>query len=287
MGAAPALEPALSGPPSSGRRIESARNPRLRAAFALQRARDRREQGLSLLEGSRFVLDCLALGAPVVEVFADEALPAGVHGALVAAASRAGAQLFSVAPGVLQRLSGQPAAEGAAATVRIPAGSVAGLEGLWPLVLCHGIQSPGNLGAVVRVAAALGAGGVVGSGGSDPFGPKALRGAAGATFALPVVRSGESLAGLCATLRGWGYTLLLAEPRGGRSHRELQPPLEPFALVLGSEGSGLPAGGVPERLGAQPVTIELHGPVESLNVAVAAGILLDRLTARRPGAPRR
>lgn len=265
-------------PEFSALRLASTHNARLRAAFALGATRERRDRGLSLLEGSRFVLDCLRLGAPIQDVFLDESLGAERIERLTEAATEVGAGLYLVAPGVLQRLSGQDSAEGAAATVRIEERLLAEVLGETPLVVCHGIQNPGNLGAIIRTAAALGAGAVLGSGGSDPFGPKALRGAAGATFALPVLRWAASLKELCTELASVGYRLLVAQPGGGASHRQLSPAGK-TALLLGGEASGLDGEEIPEGPGIEKVSIVLRGPVESLNVAVAAGILLERLCA--------
>lgn len=262
------------------RRLASSHNARLRAAFSLHTPRERRDRGMSLLEGSRFVLDCLRLGAPVLDLFLDESLAPARFAELEEAATRVGAEVFHVAPGVMQRLSQQSTSEGAAATVRIPEPRLEDLTEASTLVLCHEIQNPGNLGAIVRTAAALGAGGVIGSGGTDPFGPKALRGAAGTTFLLPVLRWTASLSELCRQLAGHGYSLILAEPRNGARHESLEIRAGKTALLLGGEGDGFAGEELPEDLQIERVRIELRGPVESLNVAVAAGILLDRLLPR-------
>jgi RNA methyltransferase, TrmH family len=275
----PPLEFALNPAPSSLPRLESPHNPRLRQAFSLTRAPVRRETGLSLLEGSRFVLDCLTQGAPVVEVFLDEGLAPERFGQLTEAARSARAEVFRVARGLLQRLSGQEAAEGAAATVRIPELRLEKVLGLSPLLVCYALQNPGNLGAVVRAAAALGAGAVVETEGCDPYGPKALRGAAGATFAIPVVRWTDGLEALCETLRSRDYRLFAADPHQGRAHTQLRPLSSPVTLLLGSEGSGFDRMFLDWKHPPERVNIRLRGPVESLNVAVAAGILLDRLVS--------
>jgi len=258
-------------------RLESTRNERLRAAFSLNRSRERRHRRLSLLEGSRIILDCLDIGASLMDVFLDETLDPQSFEQIAVVAQASGAQVFSVAAGVLQRLSDQERAEGAAATVRIPETTIEEVLGQSPLVVCDGIQNPGNLGAIVRTSAALGAGAVIGSGGSDPFGPKALRGAAGASFVLPIATWNQGLESLIQALAQAGYRIVIAETRGGAPHRGLRPAFETTALILGSEGKGLTSTIENSGRAIERVTVQLHGRVESLNVAVAAGILLDRL----------
>lgn len=265
------------------RRLGSTRNPRLRDLFGLQSAKERELRRLSLLEGTRFVLDALRSGVPISEVYLDEGLPKERLEELLAATHSAGAEVFLVAPGVLRRLSSQEAAQGVAATVRVPSLDLKDILGHTPLVLCHGLQNPGNLGAVVRVAAALGAGGVITSDGADPYGPKALRGAAASTYALPTLVWRDALHDLLETLRANGYRFVLAATRGGQSHRELRSSPEPAVLLLGGEGSGLDVSALPAGFPIEAVSIELAGGVDSLNVAVAAGILLDRLVPGHRG----
>jgi TrmH family RNA methyltransferase len=243
----------------------------------LQSPRERRARGLSLLEGSRLILDCLAHGAEILEVFLDERMEPETLDSIQAVAEASGVPTFRVARGLLRRLSAQEAAEGAAATVRIPAIRIEHVLGRSPLVVCHRTQNPGNLGAVVRSCAGLGAAALIGSGGADPYGPKALRGASGATYCLPVLRWSGGLCGLCDRLVEAGYEILLAEPRGGEPHTQIKSGAEPVALLLGAEAGGFAEAELRPDLPLRRVSIRLRGPVESLNVAVAAGILLDRL----------
>lgn len=143
------------------------------------------------------------------------------------------------------------------------------------LVLCPKVADPGNLGALVRAAAALGAGGVVLGGGVSPWNRKAVRASAGAMFALPLFRPGADRLELeMEQLRqrdGWRFSGL----HGGTGEEltglvDWRPgPRE--VLVVGEEGEGL---GPWRGRCRQLLSIPMERGVESLNLAVAAGIAM-------------
>ena len=149
------------------------------------------------------------------------------------------------------------------------------------LVILDGIQDPGNLGAILRSAEAFGAGGVVCLPGTvSPWNPKAMRASAGSVFRLPWL---ESSAAQCfQVLREAGIRTLAAMAHDAQPLGE-HDLAGPVALFIGSEGSGL----APE-LAAQcdaRITIPCPGPVESLNAAVAASVLLYEASRQRALAP--
>lgn len=144
------------------------------------------------------------------------------------------------------------------------------------LLLC-GIQDPGNLGGLVRVAAAAGVAAVLADGScADAWSPKAVRASAGALFHLPVLRAIDPVEVL-EELPRRGFRRLAAVPRRGLSYRDVDW-RAPFVLVMGGEGAGLPPG-VLARADVQ-VTVPLERRVESLNVLAAGTLLL--FEARRP-----
>lgn len=159
-----------------------------------------------------------------------------------------------------------------------------------PLVaIACDVQDPGNVGAIIRVAEAAGATGVVAAGHSaDPFGPKALRGSMGSAFRLPVstAQSGDAI----RAARARGCIVHAAVAHDGRSLFDLDL-TRPTAVLLGSEGGGLRA--ALTDLADERFTIPMHPPVDSLNVAVAAAIVLyearrqRQLAARGPSNPQR
>ena len=149
-----------------------------------------------------------------------------------------------------------------------------------PLVIVlAGLQDPGNVGAIVRAAAAFGAAGIVAiEGTANPFSWKALRGAMGGTFRLPVAARG-SASDVIAAAHDEGVRLVAAVPRGGT-------PLPradftgPTALVLGSEGGGVSSAIM--AAARESITIPMRAPVESLNVAVAAALVLYEASRQLP-----
>jgi TrmH family RNA methyltransferase len=150
-----------------------------------------------------------------------------------------------------------------------------------PLVLVlAGLQDPGNVGAIVRAAAAFGAAGVVAiEGTANPFSWKALRGAMGGTFRLPVAARGTTPE-VMAAAHDAQVRLVAAVPRGGTPLPRVDFS-EPTAIVLGAEGAGVSSAMI--AAAQATVTIPMRAPVESLNVAVAAALILYE--AARQAAP--
>ena len=157
-------------------------------------------------------------------------------------------------------------------------------------LVIDGVQDPGNVGTLIRTAHALGAAGtVVLRGTADPTSPKALRAAMGATFRHPVVSLDD--AGFIAWARKHAVTLWAAAADGTPLHRALAKGAGkgegqgtwlddgPIAVIVGNEGAGIR----PQlnAVAAQRVAIPLAQGAESLNVAVAAGILLYEVTRGR------
>ena len=140
-----------------------------------------------------------------------------------------------------------------------------------PVVFVFGVQDPGNLGAIVRVAEAAGGAGVLAAPGTaDFFHPRAVRGSAGSVLRVPV--SGRvSFEPFAASARESGRLVYGAVPTGGDD--PFRAPLPAASvLVIGAEGTGLPAGAY--RYLDRRVTIPMQPPVVSLNAAVAAALLL-------------
>ena len=142
------------------------------------------------------------------------------------------------------------------------------------ILLLDSVQDPGNLGTLMRTAAALGAAGVVGVGTvADPWAPKAVRASAGAVLNVPVFRA--AVTDTLAELKRRDVPLWVASADAKSIGRRESTP-ESLALALGSEAEG-----VSSELRAQAVrtvSVRMAGGVESLNVAAAGAILLDRLT---------
>lgn len=148
------------------------------------------------------------------------------------------------------------------------------------VVVAADVQDPGNAGAIVRAAEAAGATGVVMAGTSaDPWGWKVLRAAMGSVFRLPVRRERETADALRALARD-GLRVIAAVPDGAAPPSAVDF-TRPCALLLGGEGPGLD----PALVAAADarVTIPMRRPVESLNVAVAAALLVYEAARQRGG----
>ena len=151
-------------------------------------------------------------------------------------------------------------------------------EGRAPLVvMLHGLTNPANAGAILRAAEAAGATGVIATAGTcDLFNPKALRGAMGSTFRLPLWTDAET-GHATAWCGEHGIQLFALDARGEKTHTEVDW-TRPSALVVGAEGAGLAEA---SELRAAHLRIPMRHPVESLNAAVALGVVLYEAARQR------
>lgn len=191
-----------------------------------------------------------------------------------------GARMVTVSENVMAAISPVRTPSGIVAIAEFsPPALDAVMNGQLPLVpLLAGIQDPGNLGAAARTAEASGATGLVAClPSADPFGWKALRGAMGSLFRLPVPERVPLHEALLAARRR-GLVVVAAVPRGGTplDHLDWR---RPIAVMLGGEGGGLAEQDLDHA--DERVTIPMKPPVESLNVAVSAGVLLYEAARQR------
>lgn len=146
------------------------------------------------------------------------------------------------------------------------------------LVILHGINNPVNVGAILRSAEAAGASGIISTAQTaDPYSPKALRGAMGSAFRLPLWH-GPSYAEAIAWCQARGIKTVCADVEATATHTAIDW-TPPIALILGQESTGL----TPEEiaLARDAVKIEMHGKAESLNVGVAAAVMLYEAARQR------
>jgi TrmH family RNA methyltransferase len=246
-------------------------SPRLKE---LRRRARRRRAGEVMVEGWRLVADLVRWGVRLRELYLGESAAISSAAAQLVAAS---ADAWIVADSVLESVAPTRHPQGVLAVVAEPT------QEPWQATVgitlyLDQLQDPGNVGAIIRSAAALGAGTVlISKTCADPYHPAAVRGSAAAVFRLPVVTGIDpaEAAGQIRTARGEVW----AADTTGVAIDHWRPG-EPTLLLLGSEGSGLSD----EAAAAadQRVTIPLARSVESLNVAVAAALLLQTWTKSRP-----
>jgi TrmH family RNA methyltransferase len=250
-------------------------NRRRKAIAALRRRRGRQRRNQTLIEGPRALRSALDADAPLVSVVVTPGAQATPEGRALLA--RVTAPVYQTDADTLASLADVDTPQGLVAVaerrLRAPEDLPDRLGDAGTVLLLDGVQDPGNVGTLLRTAAWFGADAVVaGPGTAGLYGPKVMRAAAGGHWALALSRA-EALGPLLDALRRRGASLYGADLQGIEA-RSWQP-ARPSALALGSEAHGLSAA-VLDRLDAAVVLRGApHRPAaESLNVAVAGGILL-------------
>jgi TrmH family RNA methyltransferase len=271
---------------AGGEVVRSRANPLFRRLRALKERGGGRD--LCLLEGPKLVEEALAARIEIAETVVAPEVEASPRGAAVLLALRErGVPVRRLHGGLVASLSEAETSQGLLALARRPTFEEASLFGGTPLiVVAVGVQNPGNLGGLLRTAEAAGAtGAYLAEGCADPFSWKALRGSMGSAFRLPHVRV-RSAEAILDRLEARGVAVLATAADGERSYDDVDL-TGPVALIFGSEGAGLPS---PLARRVARLRVPLVSPVESLNVGVAAGVLLFEAArqrrSRRPAAVR-
>jgi TrmH family RNA methyltransferase len=263
-------------------RIDSASNPRIKAALALRDRRDREQAGRTLVDGARESRRAIESGARPITAFVASELLGGPDAAVALDLARsAGAEIVELGPSAFKRLAFGDRADGIVLAVESPPTNleVLALDLLDHdplLVVTEGLEKPGNLGAILRSADGAGADGLISIGGTDLFNPNVIRASVGTVFSVPIA------AATAADARGWlreqELRIVSAVVDAERLHTETDL-TGPLAIVLGSEAEGLS----PAWRGADvvPVRLPMLGIADSLNVSVAAAILLYEARRQR------
>lgn len=237
--------------------ITSLQHPIVKHFVKLRKSRSyRRECGTTVIVGKKLIQE-LSRHVPLKTLLTEPGVPplrAEKH--------------FLVTPGIVKKITGLQEPEPYAAEVALPKPGNLAQKNF--LLVLDGISDPGNLGTLLRTALALGWEGVfLTNGSADPFNEKALRAAKGATFHLPILEgSHEELAALIEKNRAAVY---LADMRGKDVQTLTCKP--PLMLILGSEAHGVAF----THTKATALSIPMQKEAESLNVAIAGGILMYAL----------
>lgn len=253
--------------------ITSVQNPKIQWVRKLQsQARQRRAESVFVVEGVRLVEEALAAGWLARLVLHTEGL--SERGAqVVQGFARQGAPVEVVSEGVME----------AASDTQSPQGLLAVLEAsLLPLperldfvLVIDGVRDPGNLGTLLRTAAAAGAqAALLPPGNVDAWSPKVLRAAMGAHFRLPL----RSLDWGALSDLLYGLPVYLADAGGGLAYTRANL-RQPLALMVGGEAAG--AGQQGQALASHRLHIPMPGKMESLNAAAAAAVLLFEVVRQR------
>jgi TrmH family RNA methyltransferase len=237
----------------------SDKNPLLKEVRRLAAGGAPGEDRLVLAEGPHLLDEALRSGIEIHAVILAESAPEIVIAG--------GARVVRVLDGLFNKLASTESPQGVLALVRMPQGTQEDVvRGTALVVVLDCVQDPGNAGSILRTAEAFGATGAVFLKGTvSPSNPKCLRASAGSAFRLPIVTEIPP-----------GLELYAADPRATLSVADARF-AAPCAIVIGSEGSGVRPGLATQALGVKIPT----AAVESLNAAVAAGILLYEARRQR------
>ena len=247
--------------------VRNHRNNLVVQAARLHRARSRKEQRQTILEGPNLLDEALEAGVKVRTVFS---LPADDVTASVCTSH--GLRRVLVDERALGRLAGTETPRGPMAVVDIPDDSLPIGQNV---LVSVGVSDPGNVGTLLRTAAAFGWCYAYTTGSADPWSPKTLRAGAGGQFQTPVTKIDD-----LNTLETWTTVATVVD--GGVGPDQIDG--APLAVLVGEESAGLPDEVV--ATAAWRVTIPMSGSTESLNVAVAAGIVVYELSKRTGQTPR-
>ena len=255
--------------------ITSTHNPNVQYVRALQsRSRNRREQRAFVIEGVRLAEEALAAGwGAELVLHTPDLNPRGSR--LVDGFAGQGVQVELVSPAVLRSVSDTVAPQGLLVVLSISA--LPYPDNLDFAFIPDAVRDPGNLGTMLRTAAAAGVGAVfLPPGGADPFSPKVVRAAMGAHFRVPVFSlSWEEIHN---HLNAYALRVYLAAAGAGEIYTQADF-RSPLALIIGGEAEG--AGQKARRLAAGYVHIPMSADVESLNAAIAAALLMFEVVRQR------
>jgi TrmH family RNA methyltransferase len=259
--------------------ITSPDNRYIRLYRGLSRRKARRETGLLPLEGFRLVEEAVIQGLGAEAVLLREGESPTAFAFLTGLPRET--PVYHVEQALFARTAHTESPQGILALVRRPSRELADLFQKQPalLLVVDRLQDPGNLGTMIRSAAASGAGGVALLPGTvDAANPKVLRASMGACFRLPVVETGW--AKLREMLGRHGVKLFAASGKAATSYDRVDW-RNPVAVAVGNEGAGISAEITVAADGT--VTVPMAGGVESLNAAIAMSVIFFEAARQRRG----
>lgn len=260
--------------------ITSSSNPKLKQARALRQRKQRAATGLFLVEGLFHIGEALAAHAPIEYLcYAPDQLDSDFGRQLIDRAAVAGIACCETTADLLASLAEKDHPQGIIAVARQPQARLADLTPQnfpWGVALVAP-QDPGNVGTILRTIDAVGATGlIVLEGGVDVYHPTAVRASLGSIFWHPIVSA--SFADWSRWAAAQGYRVIGTSARGSADYREIAAYEPPLIVLLGSEREGLTD--EQKAVCGQLLRLPMRGRVTSLNLAVAAGVLLYDVQAK-------
>ncbi|WP_409254370.1 TrmH family RNA methyltransferase [Bacillus sp. SCS-153A] len=246
--------------------VQSAKNPQVKQWKKLHTKKERERSGTYMVEGFHLVEEALKYDGVVIEVLVKE----GVD--LPSLWNMAGVSVIVLSDDAAKAVSATETSQGVFAVCHQREEEIDELKGKTFLMLDE-VQDPGNLGTIIRTADAAGMDMIIlGEGTADLYNPKVLRSAQGSHFHLPIVKG--NLSSWVGRLKTEGIPVYGTALENSSAYHNVTS-TESFALILGNEGNGVS----PSILDStdQNLYVPIYGKAESLNVAIAAGILMYHL----------
>ena len=259
--------------------ITSLTNARVKAAVRLRDRREREATGFTIVDGAREILRALDAAVPIETAFVAPDLVRSPDATAVVDRVGRRDSTVEVSQPVLAKIAFGDRSDGVVAIVRAPQLVLDDLD--LPddplLVVVEGVEKPGNLGAILRSADGAGVDAVVAADPlTDPFNPNAIRASLGTIFGLPVVSATAAATLEWLRARAIRSVAAIVEASVPYTAADLRGPL---AIVLGSEAGGLSSAWRTPEVTA--VAIPMAGVADSLNVSVAAAVLLFEAVRQR------
>jgi TrmH family RNA methyltransferase len=261
-------------------RIESRSNAKIKAIRKLRNRNERDRAGVFFVEGIRQVSEAARSGGAIADlIVAPDLLRSEFALDLVERQQRSGVPVLQVSADVFASISDRDHPQGLAALARQRWSKLEDVDArpdsLW--VALESVADPGNLGTILRTADAVGASGVILLGHStDPYDPSAVRASMGSVFTQPMLR--VKAGDLVSWARRNGVKLAGTSP-GAETDYQAADYLRPLVLLMGSERQGLPE--ELQRACDWLVRLPMAGKVDSLNLAVATGVMLYEIFNQR------
>jgi TrmH family RNA methyltransferase len=259
--------------------ISSRQNPKIKLVRSLRERKTRKERGLFIVEGTFHIGLALENKAPVeFVVYSPDLLDTPFAKELVQKIASAGIETISTSPEILASLSDKENPAGILAVARqqpTPLADLALVANAFAAAIVVP-QDPGNLGSILRTVDAVGAAGLILlDGGVDPWHPSAVRAGLGAHFTKSIVQA--AFADFAAWASKNGVHIYGSSAHAERDYKEAEYK-SPAVLLLGSEREGLSRDQL--AICESVIALPMRGKVTSLNLSVAAGILLYEIAAK-------
>ncbi|MGM0839025.1 MAG: TrmH family RNA methyltransferase [Bacillota bacterium] len=244
--------------------IESVKNNKVKQWKKLHKKKEREQSGTFLIEGFHLIEEALKIEGLIEEIIVAEDRSIPSHWNMNAV------ELIYAVPDVLKAISETETPQGIAAICRIPKSDQQTIQPNQRLLFLDNVQDPGNVGTMIRTADSAGLDMVIlGEGCADLYSSKVIRSTQGSLFHLPIIRG--NLSEWIQKAKEQQIPVYGTSLQNGIPYNEIKPS-ESFVLILGNEGKGM----AEEHLNQtdQNLFIPIYGQSESLNVGVAAGILM-------------